>query len=66
MWTWAPDLALVIASLAGLLAVALTLRLALLLHREADVASPHDRVLVEKDSHGVSPRALEPISRSLS
>ena len=66
MWTWAPDLTLVIASLAGLLAVALTLRLALLLHREADVASPHDRVLVEKDSHGVSPRALEPISRSLS
>lgn len=41
MWTWAPDLTLVIASLAGVLAAAMTLRLALLFHRKVDPPHPN-------------------------
>jgi hypothetical protein len=66
MWTWAPDLTVVIASLAGLLAVALVVRLALLLHRIADAAPPDDRVPADRDAHETSSRVPDPISWSLS
>jgi CubicO group peptidase (beta-lactamase class C family) len=55
-WTWAPDLALVLAGLAVLLAVAMTLRLALLLHRKADLTAPHDdQILRYTGLDGVTP-----------
>jgi len=55
MWTWAPDLALVLAGLAVLLTMAVTLRIARLLHRKADLtAGPVDQVLSEAGQNWVS------------
>jgi len=55
MWTWAPDLALVLAGLAVLLTMAVTLRIARLLHRKAHLtAGPVDQVLSEAGQNWVS------------
>ena len=48
-WTWAPDLALVLVLLAGLLAATTALRVALLLHRRVGSAtSPTGGVRFER------------------